>query len=250
MESIKSGQPWSNVITQPLSIVSSAIIQRVPSGSSDSLARTGLCPCGAMPSFYFATKCPLEEECSFQAWKRAECWDYTEEKCRDRVVNHLTKSSLHLMDSLDATILAASVDMEVNDFEEEPNQHMSKRLRLLPPNGPPTANEATDVASVVADAIKSTLMVVKEELAADRAAANASNSHLQFAPPKALAQPDTGDLFCVNGTTLQTACEALDRSHVAAVHARRLCRAAANVFETEAQSILEAKAMIMEVLRI
>ena len=107
------------------------------------------------------------------------------------------------------------------------------------------ANAATDVATIVADVIKSTLTAVKDELAADRAAANASKSHLQFAPPNTCS-----DNFCVNGTTLQTACEALDRSHVAAVHARRLCRAAANVFETEAQAILEAKVMIMEVLRI
>jgi hypothetical protein len=135
-------------------------------------------------------------------------------------------------------------------LQEEPKQHVSKRLRLLPTRGPPTATQATDVASVVADAITSTLMVIEEELASDRAAANASNSHVQFAQPKALAQPDTGDLSCVNGTILQTACEALDRSHVAAVHARRLCRAAANVFETEAQAILEAKVMVMEVPRI
>jgi hypothetical protein len=74
-----------------------------------------------MPSFYCATKCPLEDESSLQAWKPAACWGYTAEKCRARVVDHLTRSSLHLMDSDDATSLAKSVDMEFGDFEEEPN---------------------------------------------------------------------------------------------------------------------------------
>ena len=110
------------------------------------------------------------------------------------------RSSLHLMDSDDATILAKSVDMEFGDFEEEPKQHVSKRLRLLPPS------EVTDVAMVVADAIKATLMAVKEELAADRAAAHASNSHVLSAQPKALAEPDPSHFFCVNGHTVKTVC--------------------------------------------
>ena len=146
--------------------------------SSELLARAGLCSCGAMPSAYFATKCPAEADCSPQAWKRAACWGYTEGKCRARVVDHLTKSSLHLMDSYDARTLAASVDMEFNAFEEEPKQHASKRLRLLPPSGLLPATAATDVATIVADVIKSTLMAVKDELAADRAVTNASKSHV------------------------------------------------------------------------
>ena len=218
--------------------------------SSELLARAGLCSCGAMPSVYFATKCPAEADCSPQAWKRAACWGYTEGKCRARVVDHLTKSSLHLMDSYDARTLAASVDMEFNAFEEEPKQHASKRLRLLPPSGLLPAIAATDVATIVADVIKSTLMAVKDELAADRAATNASKSHVQFAPHIPLAQPDCGHFFCVNGNTVETVCAALDRSHVAAVHARRLCRAAASVFETEAKTISDAKVTIMDVFRI
>ena len=159
-------------------------------------------------------------------------------------MDHLTRSSLHLMDSDDATILAKSVDMEFGDFEEEPKQHVSKRLRLLPPS------EVTDVAMVVADAIKATLMAVKEELAADRAAAHASNSHVLSAQPKALAEPDPSHFFCVNGHTVKTVCTAMDRSLLAAEHAQRLCKAAANVFETEAKTISDAKVFIRDVFRI
>ena len=214
------------------------------------LARAGLCSCGAMPSAYFATKCPAEADCSPQAWKRAACWGYTEGKCRARVVDHLTKSRCHLMNSYDARTLAASADMEVNAFEEEPMQHASKRVRLLPPSGLLPANAAKEIAAIVADVIKSTLMEVKDELAVHRAAANASKSHVQFAPHIPLAQPDSGHFFCVNGNTVETVCTALDRSQVAAVHARRLCRAAASVFETEAKTISDAKVTIMEVFRI
>lgn len=154
------------------------------------------------------------------------------------------------MNTYDARTLAASADMEVNAFEEEPMQHASKRVRLLPPSGLLPANAAKEIAAIVADVIKSTLMEVKDELAVHRAAANASKSHVQFAPHIPLAQPDSGHFFCVNGNTVETVCAALDRSHVAAVHARRLCRAAANVFETEAKTISDAKVTIMEVFRI
>ena len=100
------------------------------------------------------------------------------------------------MDSDDATILAKSVDMEFGDFEEEPKQHVSKRLTLLPPS------EVTDVAMVVADAIKATLMAVKEELAADRAAAHASNSHVLSLPSRRPWQSRTPVTSSVSTGTL------------------------------------------------
>jgi hypothetical protein len=61
------------------------------------------------------------------------------------------------------------------------------------------ATAATDVATIVADVIESTLMAVKDELEADRASTNASKSHVQFAPHIPLAQPDCGHFFCVIG---------------------------------------------------
>ena len=51
-----------------------------------------------MPLIYWCTKCPLEEECSQSAWKRAQVWGYTREEAVKRCVDHLTKSGLHRYD--------------------------------------------------------------------------------------------------------------------------------------------------------
>ena len=88
---------------------------------------------------------------------------------------------------------------------EQPKQHASQRVRLLPPSALPPANSATDFSD---------------------------------------------QLFCLSGCTVDTVCTALDRSLVAAVPARRLCQAAANVFDKEAKAISDAKVTIMNALAI
>ena len=91
----------------------------------------------------------------------------------------------------DATLLAADVELSVEQLDEPAWQRHPKRAKLRPnqaahddcreatPTGPPPGKATTDVASVVAEAVKSTVMAVKDELAADRAAAGGSSSHGQ-----------------------------------------------------------------------
>ena len=143
-----------------------------------------------------------------------------------------------------------------------------------PQKGPPqkgTLQAASEIAATVAEAVKSTLQAVKEELAADRAAereaasASASSSQtqpcLQPAPqrqmilgshpcPKANPPLLSGSAIgVVRMDTVQMAVEALERAHVAAMHARNLCAAAGSVFEMEARVILDAKNALAEVMR-
>ena len=148
---------------------------------------------------------------------------------------------------------------------------MPKTPHTSPPQKGPikkgTLQAASEIAATVAEAVKSTLQAVKEELAADRAAASASASSSQTQPclqPAPQRQMILGSHTCpkanppllsgsaigvVRMDTVQMAVEALERAHVAAMHARNLCAAAGSVFEVEARVILDAKNALAEVMR-
>ena len=69
-------------------------------------------------------------------------------------------------------------------------------------------------------------------------------------PPANLATEPSDRLFCIRGRTVDSVCTAVDRSLVAAVQARRLCRTAAKVFDKEAKEISDAKDTFMNVVHI
>ena len=237
----------------------------------------------SMKSYFFATECPLNHECSSQAWKRSGCWDYTEDECRARVYDHLVKSSLHVVTPEDAMVMAQGVELATDEHQEDATtmlQQVQKRRRQQPHEAdtdampktppmrppmrplktkapPPLMPSLTDVATVVATAVKDTLLAVKTELAADRAAGRAASSGHKPQPspfgaiPRLTAEPPgmSSDIAVVRIETMKTAVEALDRAHVAALHAQKLCAAASQVFETEARVLMEAKNACQQVLR-
>ena len=173
-----------------------------------------------------------------------------------------------MMTPEDATVLAADVELSVEQLDEPAWQRHPKRAKLRPnqaahddcseatPTGPPPWKATTDVASVVAEAVKSTLMAVKDELAADRAAASGNSSHGQVEMVgeasghhrSIVASSCKNVLAVVDLQTLTMAVQAMDRAHVAALHSQRLCSAALNVLDKEAQRIWEAKMSLMKVL--
>jgi hypothetical protein len=60
-----------------------------------------------------AKECPLMEECSAAAWKRAGCWSYTSQcRCRQKVRAHLLASGKHNVNGADAQRLADLVECE------------------------------------------------------------------------------------------------------------------------------------------
>ena len=46
-------------------------------------------------TFYYCPKCPYPEECNEKCFKKWECWGWTEEAARKRVLDHLKGSGLH-----------------------------------------------------------------------------------------------------------------------------------------------------------
>ena len=50
----------------------------------------------AVRTYFFAKCCPLEEERSASAWKRAECWAWDDpQQCKMVVAKHLFNSGKH-----------------------------------------------------------------------------------------------------------------------------------------------------------
>ena len=259
-------------------------------------------PAEAMAPFFFAKQCPKAHECTPQAWKRSACWDHEEDECRVRIFDHLQKSSLHLCGREEAIQLSESAELGTEDDgvdghprAKRPKKEEEKVIGACPkasradvdrasspktPQSAPkksspqkkgTITAASDIAATLAEVVKSTLLAVKEELAADRAlerevaSSSASNPQsqvfLQQAPQRQRilgAQPcpkanppllSSQAIGVVRMDTVQKAIDALERAHVAAMHAKNLCQAAGNVFEMEARVILDAKNALAEVMR-
>ena len=85
-----------------------------------------------------AKACPCFDECSAQAWARADAKSYvSEEDCRNKVAQHLLRSSLHksIATMAEAQLKASSCEIEVeswtqeevDEWEREQNAAMEKK---------------------------------------------------------------------------------------------------------------------------
>ena len=82
---------------------------------------------------YFQVKwCPMAEHCTTDSFKRAAVWGWNESECKDRLIGHLTRSSLHQMTQEDAETAAEQADVEAMEWEPP-------RKRARQPTEPPTA---------------------------------------------------------------------------------------------------------------
>ena len=68
---------------------------------------------------FYATECPLAEDCSAQSWKKVAVWSDSEEGCREQVVKHLMQSGYHKLSRSDAVPMAALAQIEFLEPEED-----------------------------------------------------------------------------------------------------------------------------------
>jgi hypothetical protein len=74
-----------------------------------------------MIPYYYVVQCPLVHQCTTAAFKRSQCWDYTEDGARQRLIRHLEVSELHRCNAKDARILADDAEIEEAEMEPLPN---------------------------------------------------------------------------------------------------------------------------------
>ena len=59
---------------------------------------------GGSRVYHVCATCPRHENCSIQSFKRAAIWSYVDEDtAREKLIHHLTTSSLHYLSKEDAT---------------------------------------------------------------------------------------------------------------------------------------------------
>ena len=91
--------------------------------------------------YWIVCKCPLEGDCSEQAWKRAQIWSkWCPDHVRDKLKKHLMTSGKHNLSEEDANVFsdAADVDTYVD------NDKTKNRVKRERPDSP--ASDAAEIA--------------------------------------------------------------------------------------------------------
>ena len=76
-----------------------------------------------MIPYYYVVKCPLAHQCSPAAFKRSQCWGFTIDGAKQRLIRHLEVSELHQCTPKDARIIAEYAEIEESEMEPLPNHH-------------------------------------------------------------------------------------------------------------------------------
>ena len=87
--------------------------------------------------FIFVEACPLCEAGTEASWKKAECWDWTEDGAAVRMRNHLMLSSHHKVTREEADELIGITSFTEDAYVEQP-EPAQKTQRWQPSEPPPT----------------------------------------------------------------------------------------------------------------
>lgn len=172
--------------------------------------------------FVFVKECPLKEDCSAQAWKKASAWGWDETEARDALVRHLRFSGKHSLSELDAEVAADNAIYEEAQHKEEAPPR--KKQRLPSPPGPPgyTRDQAFSSTAVMA----------------------ATHGGGGFAGG---GGKGSGGVY-VRADILDALVDSCSRAAASARSAQRLCAAAAQSFADEA-GVMEAVAVRIKTIR-
>ena len=196
--------------------------------------------------YFFCTKCPLDVECSTQAFKRANLWGWTEEACRERIKDHLATSGKHstLLDG-EPEHYAELADVESVEWDgaqqqqQQQQQHQQKKRRY-------GSGGNDDMADIVNQAVSAAIAkAAMPPPGGQPMSGAASSSDSVVALP--MTAPASQSIM-VPRDLLQATADALHRSHQAARHAQRLSENAASVFGNEATVFHEVRANLSALL--
>lgn len=196
-------------------------------------------------TWYFIRECPLKEQCSSAAWKRAKVYSDTMDGAIEKCARHLKVSSSHVISEDDAFNMATLALVESYTAaadEEEEEQQVAKRQR-----------RSEQPRQVQALGHRDQQLVERAvEAAIDRVAASASSGsgmggHLVVA--RTLSMDMRGKKVQLRVTELQAAIDCASRALRAVKEAHRITLAASRSFATEAEALGEAVANLEAVLQ-
>lgn len=189
---------------------------------------------GGLAGWFFVEKCPLEEQCSQQAWKRASVWGPTVEICHQKLERHLRMSGIHLLSREDAESMVAVAEVKFFEGEYEPDgdaRPPRKKPRHAPRGG---ASEPSRDERLIRRTIETVMGQSASQVAAS------SSALAPRAPP--------GGTITLRVTELQTAIDCTSRALHAAQQAHRLCVGAARAFSDEASALQGAHDNLRSIL--
>jgi len=156
---------------------------------------------------------------------------WTPEEAKDRLEQHLVRSSLHKMLEEDAKIYV-EVMAEPRESVYEPQQQPRKKRAVDDGAGP-----QHDMGAAIAEAIRQ--LKAKEETASRSSEAQSRPSSALTPLHAPLVRPSQGGVT-IRLEQAKSCHDAMSRAYKAARHVQRLCSAAANAFSDEAETIQEA----------
>ena len=171
--------------------------------------------------FFYISQCPLHEECSEAAWKRASIWAWSEEQARERLREHLRKSGRHSSAKAeDIDVLCELVEV----VKEEWAEPQAKRARPAAARAPPALDTEAIAVRVAEKAMSSAPLAIPMSTAKD-------------------------DMVLVPKAQLAAAVDALTRAQMAARSAQRLAEGASQTFSAEASVFHEVKTTLSSFIR-
>lgn len=199
-----------------------------------------------MKTWYFIRECPLQEQCSAAAWKRARVYSDTTDGAIEKCARHLKVSSSHALSAEDAHNIANLAMVEsysaAAEEEEEEQQQTAKRQK-----------KSERPRQVQALGHRDQQLVERAvEVAIDRvAAASSSGSGMggQLVVARSLSMDMRGMKIQLRMTELQAAIDCASRALRAVKEAHRITLAASRSFATEAEALGEAVANLESVLQ-
>ena len=196
--------------------------------------------------YYYVKECPLRDECSAAAWKKAAVWGYEAVVCRFQLQEHLQKSGKHRLTEAQATELALSANLEEGEYKEEPARKKQKVEEATAPKPnpdqtgfppPPPPVPAGIVAAIAGEAAGSTAAV---------AAASPRTPPMTGGGLFSASSGSRG--IFVRKDILDALIDSCGRAAAAARSAQRLSAAAAQSFGDEA-SIMESVQVRLKTVR-
>lgn len=205
-----------------------------------------------MKTWYFIRVCPLQDERSAAAWKRAQVYADTEDGVVEACTRHLEKSSNHQLEWHDAFEIASGAQIESytepKDDEEPKNPKRQKQREE-------TAQQRQKRDDRDQALVERAVTVALDRVAASSSGASSSGVMVPLGPsrPKIIGAPAVpievrAGTIPVRATELQAAIDSAGRALRAVKEAHRISLAASRSFACEAEAMGQAVANLESIL--
>ena len=197
--------------------------------------------------WFYAEKCPCDENCSRQAWKRARCAAQSEDTVRQLVKKHLMTSSLHQKDRSKADYWASTASIKYDEYSADEialwtAPQKSKRQKIHHGDEPKGNTRLTP--EHVKEAVANTIAALRQgDHDADDNSLDGDSEEVRIVHPNNMLahRPQrTEGRVTLCYTQLRGVLDCLSRAENGCRDAQKVLQQAAHAFADEAKNIASA----------